>query len=84
MTTKIKGYTWTATNKTPAYEALRAAFFDHKFKVRRKWKPLIELDFENIHRIVNEAGRVSFEAGRNSQGHSDITSALVLALQAAK
>ena len=37
-----------------------------------------------MHRLVNEAGKVSFEAGRNSQGHSDIASALVLAIQAAK
>lgn len=84
VTSKIKGFTWTSANKTPAYEALRAAMFDHKLKVLRRWKPVIELDFQNVHRIVNEAGKVSFEAGRNSQGHSDVTSALVLALQAAK
>lgn len=84
VTSKIAGFTWTSANKTPAYEALRAAVFDHKLKVSRKWKAALELDFQNVHRIVNEAGKVIFEAGRNSQGHSDITSALVLALQSAK
>ena len=84
VTSKIKGFTWTSANKTPGYEALRAAIFDHKLKIDKRWKQILELDFQNVHRIVNEAGKVSFEAGRNSQGHSDITSALVLALQAAK
>lgn len=84
VSSKIKGFTWTSANKTPAYEALRASIFDHKFKVDKKWKSVIELDFQNVHRIVNEAGKVSFEAGRNAQGHSDITSAIVLALQAAR
>ena len=34
--------------------------------------------------MVNEAGNVRYEAGRDSNGHSDVTSALVLALMAAK
>lgn len=37
-----------------------------------------------MHRIVSETGKVQFEAGRSKQGHSDVTSAIVLALQAAK
>lgn len=35
-----------------------------------------------MHRVVNEAGTVKYEAGRDSNGHSDFTSALVLALEA--
>ena len=84
VSSRIKGYTWTAQNKTPGYEAVRAAFLDHKLKICRKWKTAVELDFQNVHRVVSEAGKVSFEAGRNSQGHSDVTSALVLAMQAAR
>lgn len=41
-------------------------------------------DFRNVHRIVNEAGKVTYSAGRDANGHSDATSALVLALMAAK
>lgn len=37
-----------------------------------------------MHREVSEAGKVVFSAGRDENGHSDVTSALVLALQAAK
>ena len=71
-------------NKTPSYEALRALVFDHKLKFSRKFKDLVEMDFMNVHRIVSETGKVSFEAGRGKNGHSDVTSALVLAIQAAK
>lgn len=37
-----------------------------------------------MHRVVNEAGNVKYEAGRDSNGHSDATSAVVLGLEAAK
>ena len=40
-------------------------------------------DFVNVTRVVSESGKVSYEAGRNGDGHSDFTSALVLAIQAA-
>lgn len=84
VSTKICGYTWTASNKTPSYEAVRAHVFDHKLKFSKKFKDLLEMDFMNVHRVVSETGKVTFEAGRGPNGHSDVTSALVLALQAAK
>lgn len=83
MSAKVKGYTWTASNKTPAYEALRALIFDHKLKFASHLKQLITSDFSNVHRVVTEAGKVSYQAGRDANGHSDATSALVLAVQAA-
>lgn len=83
VSTKIKGYTWTGSNKTPAYEALRAMIFDHKLKFAQHLKQLVVQDFSNVHRVVTEAGKVSYQAGRNENGHSDATSALVLAIQAA-
>ena len=64
------------------FENLRSRIFDHTLKINRKFKSMIELDFNNVQRIVNEAGQVKYEAGHNAQGHSDITSAIVLALQA--
>ena len=84
ISSRLRGFTWTGANKTPSYEALRAAIFDHKIKFSSKFKSIIEEDFQNVHRIVSETGKVQFEAGRNKQGHSDVTSAIVLALQAAK
>ena len=79
---QIKGLQFTASNKTQMFENLRSRIFDHTLKINLKFKSMIELDFNNVQRIVNEAGQVKYEAGHNSQGHSDITSAIVLALQA--
>ena len=84
ISSRLRGFTWTGANKTPSYEALRAAVFDHKLKFNSKFRSIIEEDFQNVHRIVSETGKVQFEAGRSKQGHSDVTSAIVLALQAAK
>ena len=84
ISSRLRGFTQTSSNKTPSYEALRAAIFDHKLKFNSKFRSIIEEDFQNVHRIVSETGKVQFEAGRSKQGHSDVTSAIVLALQAAK
>ena len=81
---QIKGLQFTVANKVPMFENLRSRIFDHTLKINSKFKSMIELDFNNVRRIVNEAGQVKYEAGHNSQGHSDITSAIVLALQAIK
>lgn len=78
----LQGYTWTASNKGPAYERLRASVFDHKLKFAPHLKNQLTADFNNVHRIVTESGQVKYEAGRGAEGHSDLTSALVLALEA--
>lgn len=80
---RIRPFTFTGANKEPAYEALRAAVFDCKMTFAPELKSQVIADFENVHRIVSEAGKVSFEAGHSAQGHSDLTSALVLAVKAA-
>lgn len=82
VSSKIIGYTWTSVNKTPAFENLRSKIFDHKIKFNSKFKELIINDFNNVKRIISETGKVRYEANRNKNGHSDITSALVLALEA--
>ena len=41
------------------------------------------MDFANVSRIVTETGKVKFVAQHTALGHSDITSALVLALWSA-
>ena len=64
-------------------EKISALVFDHKLKFATHLKPLVEADFSNVARVVSESGRVSYQAGRGGDGHSDFTSALVLAIQAA-
>lgn len=80
---RVKGWAFTATSKTPAYEYLRSLIFERKLFFKEDFKTQIETDFQNVSRIVTESGQVKFEAGRDANGHSDITSSLVLALQAA-
>ena len=84
VSAKIKPFIWTSANKTPAYEDLRAMVFDHKLKFASHLEQLVKQDIRNVHRLVNEAGKVSYTAGRDANGHSDATSAMVLAIQAAK
>lgn len=80
---KYKGYAFTGANKTPMYEALRAKIFDKKIFFAKQLEESIKADFSNISKIITENGQVKYEAGHNF-GHSDITSAIVLAIQATK
>lgn len=38
VSTLLQGFTWTGTNKGPAYERLRASIFDHKLKFAKHLK----------------------------------------------
>ena len=82
VNSQIKGLSFTSSNKTPMYEYLRSQIFQHKLFINKKFKSMIEQDFQNVQRIVTENGQVKFNAGRDQNGHSDITSALVLCLNA--
>lgn len=82
ISSKLKGISFTGANKTPMYEAVRAKVFDHKLLFNPEYKDIIKEDFRNVHRIVTENGTVKFEAGRDANGHSDFSSALVLAVEA--
>lgn len=45
VSSRLRGFTWTGANKTPSYEAVRAAVFDHKLKFSSKYRNIIEEDF---------------------------------------
>lgn len=83
LSRRIKPFWFTSASKTPAYEALRAAVFDSKMSFNQALQKQVVDDFQNLHRVVADGGRVSFEAGRGPNGHSDGASAIVLALRAA-
>lgn len=82
ISSRLKGMQFTVANKTPMFEQLRSQIFEHKVKFNKKLKKLIEDDFRNVQRIVTESGQVRYIAGHDQNGHSDATSAIVLALQA--
>lgn len=48
VSSKIRGLSFTASNKTPMFEQLRSMVFQHKLFISRKLKPLIEQDFSNV------------------------------------
>lgn len=48
ISVKIKPYSFTGTNKTPAYEAVRDKIFQKKLHFNRKFKDIIEKDFRNV------------------------------------
>ena len=84
LDTRYRGFTFTGANKSPLYENLRARVFDSTITFDQHLKDLLIQDFTNVARLVNDAGVVRYVAGHSSSGHSDCTSAIVLALQAAK
>ena len=40
------------------------------------------MDFGNVRRYISNTGRIAYTAPHTKDGHSDVTSAIVLALQA--
>lgn len=84
VSSKLVGIEFTAANKTPMHEAIRAKILDHKLLFNPEFKAALTQDFRNVQRIVTESGQVKFQAGRDENGHSDITSSLALAVEAAR
>lgn len=83
VSSRIQGWNFTSQNKPPMYERLRSMVYDHKVKFNSKLRKLIEQDFRNVQRIITPDGNVKYIAGHDQNGHSDATSGIVLALQAA-
>ena len=79
---KIKPFYWTGSNKTEAHDYLRSCIQNCNFFVNQAFKQLIVNDFGNMRRYISNTGKISYSAPHTSDGHSDITSAIVLALQA--
>lgn len=84
ISVKIKPFQFTSSNKTPAYETLRDKIFQRKILFNKKFEQLVKDDIRNVQRIVSENGDVKYVAGRDSNGHSDFVSSLVLNIQAVK
>lgn len=83
VSANIHGFAWSASNKTNVHENARALIFDRKLVFASHLESIVTSDFQNISRVVNEAGQVKYVAGRDANGHSDCASAIFLALWAA-
>jgi phage FluMu gp28-like protein len=72
---------FTAALKCEIFPRLRAAM--EKKEVRIPVSTAIREDLHGIHRVVSQAGQVTYRASYSADGHSDRCTALALALRAA-
>lgn len=82
VSARIKGFTFTASNKTDLYEYFRKVVFDRKFFVLRNLMPALVSDIQLVQQTISEDGKTSYTAMRVDGSHADVCSALVLALNA--
>ena len=83
VSARIKGFAWSASNKTPVIEHCRGLILDRKLVIASHLSELIKSNFQNIEKIITDDGKVKYVAGHDEHGHSDSASALFLALWAA-
>ena len=80
---KLKPFIFTATSKTPAYELFRSKVMQRgQILFSPEAAKLARADVLNVSRIVTESGQVRYTADSNAEGHGDVISGIVLALQA--
>ena len=80
---KLKPFVFTGTSKTPAYELFRSKVMQRgQILFLPEAAKLARADVLNVSRIVTESGQVRYTAESNAEGHGDIISGIVLALQA--
>ena len=80
---KLKPFIFTGSSKTPAYELFRSKVMQRgQILFSPEAAKLARADVLNVSRIVTESGQVRYTAESNDEGHGDIVSGIVLALQA--
>lgn len=84
VSSRIKPLSFTGANKTPMYEALRDLVFRQKVKFAKHLIERVKQDMQQVSRVVTASGEVRYQASRGEEGHSDITSALVLCIESFK
>ena len=82
VSTRIKPFNFTSTNKTDAYEYFRKQIFDRNMFFKEDFRTQIVSDLSLIQQIISENGKISYISRRVDGSHGDIVSAIVLALQA--
>lgn len=78
---KINPFNWNGTNKTLLHDNLRALMQDGKLKIRKPFVEMVKQDMSQIRRYISSTGRIAYTAPHTKDGHSDITSAICLAVQ---
>ena len=81
---RIKGFNFTSTSKTPAYEYLRNMIFDRRLFISEEYRDKILNDFSLIQQIITDTGKIMYVSRRSNGSHGDLVSSLVLGLQAVR
>ena len=81
---KIKGFNWTGNNKTILHDNLRTLIQNRNFYINPEIEEMIISDFSKVRRYISSNGRISYSAPHSKDGHADITSGIVLALESVK
>ena len=82
ISSKVKGFSWNGNNKTETYDNLRTSIQDEKVKCNVQFDQIVKMDFGNVRRYISNTGKIAYTAPHTKDGHSDVTSSIVLALQA--
>lgn len=78
---KIKGYSWNGNNKAILHDNLRTIIQNRNFYVNSELVDLVKNDFAKVRRYISSTGKISYSAPHSKDGHSDVTSGIVLALE---
>ena len=82
ISARIKGYSWNASNKTEAFELFKTDALSRKIGFPRKYEEAIKAEIKMVTKIVTPDGKTKYTAARNSLGHGDLVSGMILAHQA--
>lgn len=79
---RIKGFTWTSSNKTEAYELFKSDAVQRRLAFSKIYEDMIRAELSLVQKIVTPDGKVKYASKRTNLGHGDIASGMVLAHQA--
>lgn len=80
---RIKPLVWTSTNKPQIYERLKQTVANGELYCHQDILDKVVNDMAQVKRVISDTGKIIYDAKRTSETrHSDISSALALALEA--
>lgn len=81
---KIKPFTWNGNNKTVLHDNLRTHLQNRNFYVNPELLQMVKNDFSQMRRYISSNGKIAYYAPHSKDGHADITSGIVLCLEAVR
>ena len=83
VNSRIKPLVWTSTNKPQIYERLKQTVANGELYCHQDILDKVVNDMAQVKRVISDTGKIIYDAKRTSETrHSDISSALALALEA--